>query len=142
MKKFSDQPPSVRNRQRIEPLSKLKTTLGQHYRRKQRHYADDWPDFYDRDLRRLFSDDLLYSVQETAAAFLRRARPEIREAVGKWTGEYAYTIDQVLRDMIDRCKELKLRLAVPEDEARTHAMIMVAVQTMNYLHGGHHRIAV
>ena len=74
--------------------------------------------------------------------FLRRVRPEIREAVGKWTGEYAYTIDQVLRDMIDRCKELKLRLAVPEDAARTHAMILVAVQTMNYLHGGHHRIAV
>ena len=26
-------------------------------------------------------------------------------------------IDQVLEDMIERCRELKLRLAVPEDQA-------------------------
>ena len=31
---------------------------------------------------------------------------------------YQYTIDQVLEEMIERCRELKLRLAVPEDEAR------------------------
>lgn len=138
----AEQAAPVRSRRQIEPLKHLKTTLGQHYRRKQRHYADDWPDFYDRDLRRLFSDDPLYSTQESAARFLRRVRPEIREIVGRWTGEYAYTIDQVVRDMIDRCKELKLRLAVPEEEARMHVMIMVSVQTMNYIHGGNHRIAV
>ena len=31
-------------------------TLRQHYRRKRRHYGVDHPAFYDRDLRRLFSD--------------------------------------------------------------------------------------
>lgn len=142
MSDIADQPAPLRSRRQIEPLKQLKTTLGKHYKLKQQHYGDDWPDFYDRDLRRLFSDDPLYGPQETAASFLRRVRPEIRENVGRWTGEYAYTIDQVVRDMIDRCKELKLRLAVTEEEARTQVMIMIAVQTMNYLHGGNHRIAV
>ena len=32
-------------------------TLRQHYRKKRRHYVVGYPSFYDRDLRRLFSDD-------------------------------------------------------------------------------------
>ncbi|MEM9056802.1 MAG: putative zinc-binding metallopeptidase [Pseudomonadota bacterium] len=132
----------VRSRRHVDPLKALKSTLKRHYRRKQRHYANTWPDFYDRDLRKLFSDDANCRGHESAARFLRRARPEIRELVGRWTGQHPYTIDHVVRDMIERSKELKLRLAVPEDEARKHVAIMVAVQTMNYIHDGHHRIAL
>jgi hypothetical protein len=53
---------------------------------------------------------------------------------------YQYTIDQVLGDMIDRCRELGLRVAVPEDEAKLDFTIALTVQTMNYLHSGRHRI--
>ena len=96
----------------------------------------------DRDLRRLFSDDRKYASNITVAAFLRSVRPDIRQTVAEWTGVYTYTIDQVLRDMIDRCMELRLRLARPHREARTQAMVMVAVRTMNYLHGGNFRFAL
>ncbi|MEL7448170.1 MAG: hypothetical protein AAFN78_03120 [Pseudomonadota bacterium] len=139
---IAGQPAVVRSRRHVDSLKTLKTTLGRHYRKKQRHYANDWPDVYDRDLRKLFSDDPSCANRLSAASFLRRARPEIRELVGRWTGQHAYTIDHVVRDMIERCKELKFRLAVPEEEARKHVSIMVAVQTMNYIHGGHHRIAL
>ena len=60
--------------------------------------------------------------------------------MSRWTATHPYTIDQVLRDMIDRCKELKLRLAMPEAQARREATIMVTIQTMNYIHSGHHRV--
>ncbi len=139
---IADRPAPVRTRRQIEPLKDLRTTLRRHYTRKQRHYADDRPDFFDRDLRRLFSDDPRYHTHQSAAMFLRRARHDIRELVGRWTGEHAYTIDHVVRDMIERCKELRLRLAVPEDEARKNVTVMVAVQTMIYIHGGHYRIAL
>ena len=42
----------------------------------------------------------------------------MRRLVASWTGIYQYTIDQVLEDMIARCRELRLRLAVPEEQAR------------------------
>ena len=59
-----------------------------------------------------------------------------------WTGEYQYTIDQVLEEMIDRCRELNLRLDRSPAQAKQDALVLVTVQTMNYLHGGHHRVAL
>ena len=57
-------------------------------------------------------------------------------------GEYQYRIDQVLNDMIERCKALNLRLASPEERTKFDFMVLLTVQTMNYLHGGRHRIAL
>ncbi|MFA9479232.1 putative zinc-binding metallopeptidase [Phycisphaerales bacterium AB-hyl4] len=142
MQEIAGEPAPVRSRLQIEPLSQITRTLRQHYRRKHMHYADEFPDFYDSDLRKLFSEEPQYKLRPTAASFLRRIRPELRDTVANWTGTPAYTIDQVLRDMIDRCKELKLRLAKPEKQTKTEAMIMLSVQTMNFLHSGQHRVAL
>ncbi len=110
MREIADKPARLRNRQKVEPLSQLNKTLRTHYRQKRMHYADEFPDFYDSDLRKLFSDDPHYRSRMTAAHFLRSIRKELRETVAEWTGTHPYTIDQVLSDMIDRCKELHLRL--------------------------------
>ena len=60
-----------------------------------------------------------------------------------WTGVYQYTIDQVLEEMAERCDELQLRF-VPGAEERTRAdfIVVLTVQTMNYLHSGRHRVAL
>ena len=142
MRAIGTTPPPVRTRRIIEPLRQLKTTLREHYQQKRWLYADSFPDFYDRDLRQIFSDDPAYALRPTAASFLRKLRPPLRGEVARWTGAHTYTIDQVLRDMIDRCKELKLRLAVPEAQARRDARMMLTVQTMNFLHTGHHPVAL
>jgi hypothetical protein len=78
----------------------------------------------------------------TAAQFIARVRRSVRQVVSSWTGIYQYTIDQVLEDMIERCRQLKLRLAVPEEEARQQFTVLLTVQTMNYLHSGGHRVAL
>ncbi len=48
----------------------------------------------------------------TAAQFLGWHRRHVRKIVADWTGIYQYTIDKVLEDIIVRCRELKLRLAM------------------------------
>ena len=58
------------------------------------------------------------------------------------TGEYQYTIDQVLENMILRANEMNLRLMGPEDRTKLDFAIMLTVQTMNYLHSGRHRVAL
>jgi hypothetical protein len=72
---------------------------------------------------------------------LRKSRAELRRLVARWTGEYQYTIDQVLGEMIERCSELGLRHSRGDDETKRDALVLLTVQTMNYLHGGHHRMA-
>ena len=62
--------------------------------------------------------------------------------VAAGTGEYQYTIDQVLENMIKRANEMDLRLKQPEAETKLDFTIMLTVQTMNYLHSGRHRVAL
>jgi hypothetical protein len=61
--------------------------------------------------------------------------------MSRWTGEHSYTIDQVLRDMIVRARELRLVVDAPTSSARLDAAILLAVHTMNYRHSGYHRLA-
>ena len=62
--------------------------------------------------------------------------------VSRWTGTYQYTIDRVLEAMMLRASELALRLVVPEEDTLKQFVVLVTVQTMNYLHGGRHRVAL
>jgi hypothetical protein len=140
MTSLRDRPPRIQNAEEIDPHRKLRKTLRQHYRNKRRHYGVDHPHFYDRDLRRLFTAAPEASDRITAAQFIARHRRHVRRVVANWTGIYQYTIDQVLEDMIARCRELKLRLAVPEEQARQEFTVLLTVQTMNHLHSGGHRL--
>src|SRR4030095_12916592 len=106
MASISRESARVENADEVDPLRKLKKTLRQHYRTKRRYYGVDYPNFYDRDLRRLFSELPGFADNMTAALFLTPIRRPTRRLVAGWTGIYQYTIDQVLEDMISRCREL------------------------------------
>ncbi|MFK8111653.1 MAG: putative zinc-binding metallopeptidase [Rubripirellula sp.] len=134
--------PPVSSREKPEQLSRVRKTLRTHYQRKREHYGVDYPSIYDNDLRKLFSADPAHRRNATAAAFLSRIRGELRRSVARWTGEYTYTIDQVVQEMIERCRELKLRVGSSPEEAKRDAMILVAVRTTSFLHEGRHRVAV
>jgi hypothetical protein len=132
----------VQTRRRVEPLHTLKKTLRAHYARKRRHYGIEHPHFYDRDLRRLFSNKPEHVGNMKAARFIARVRKDVRRMVAAWTGEYQYTIDQVLEDMIRRANEMNLRLVRDEESTKSDFLVMLTVQTMNYLHSGRHRVAL
>jgi hypothetical protein len=140
MQSLRDVPPRVHSIEEIDPVRRLRKTLRQHYRNKRRHYGVDHPNFYDRDLRRIFSDAPEHAGSLTAAQFIARIRRPVRRVVSSWTGIYQYTIDRVIEDMMTRSRELRLRLAVPEDQARQEFTVLLTVQAMNYLHSGGHRL--
>jgi hypothetical protein len=134
--------PLVTSRRVVDPLDRLQKTLREHYEEKRRRYVRGDTDFYDRDLRRLFSDAPEFRDRPRAATFVRRIRKNVRRRVARWTGAYQYAIDRVLADIVDRCRELHLRLTGPEGRTRVDFTILLAVHTMNYLHSGRHRVAL
>ena len=142
MGRIGHRPPIETSRRKVDPIERLRRTLRTHYRRRRKHYGLDHPDFYDRDLRRLFTDAPEAAKNPPAARFVLRVRKEVRRRVAGWTGAYQYTIDQVLADIIDRCRELNLRLAGSEEQARIEFTILLTVQTMNYLHSGGYKVAL
>jgi len=126
----------------VDPLVRIRRTLRTHYQRKRARYGVDYPDFYDRDLRRLFSDDPRHAGNLAAVAFLSRIRKEVRRRVARYTGEKQYTIDQVIEKILGRCQALGLRLSAPEEAALLDFTALLTAQTMNHLHSGRHRLAL
>ncbi len=129
------QRPLLTNRERVDPLSEMTETLGDHYSKKQALYAFDAPKTYDRDLRRLFSADPRHRRSEAASAFIRRNRARVRKRVAKWTGEYQLTLDAVLDGMIARCRELNLRAVGPEHKLVMDFTVLLTAKTMHALFG-------
>jgi hypothetical protein len=142
MRELSSARPRVTSKRQVDPLRRLKKTLHEHYRGKREHYGLDHPDFYESDLLNLFSDAPQYARNMSAARFVRRIRREVRGTVASFTDSYQYTIDQLLEKIIERCRELNLRLTDSEAASKIDFMVFLTVQTMNYLHSGRHRVAL
>ena len=134
--------PTRLTRTRIEPVSEITTTLRAHYEAKRAQYAVDFPTTYDRELRKVFSDAPNHAGRELASAFIQRHRTEIRRTVARWTGEYEFALDQLLRDMIGRCRELKLRVGGPQRQVLLDFAGMLAVSTVHFLYSRRMSIAV
>jgi putative zinc-binding metallo-peptidase len=134
MKEIGNRRPLVSSRREVDPLQSLRKTLAEHYAARRRKYTVTFPNIYDAELKRLFSDEQRHRKNETASSFLRRNKTEIRRLVSKWTGEYQYTLETVLNQMIGRCGHMGLRVAGPERELVMNFVVLLTVQTMHFLY--------
>ncbi len=110
MHRLAGKPPLVFSKAKISEASRLRSRLEAHYKRRRRLYAQEFPDFFDADLKKLFAEPSASDNGERAATFLRRSNKLILNAVSAWTGEPKFTINRVLRSLTERCAELDLRL--------------------------------
>ena len=126
---------AARSRRTVDPIRSIKSTLREYYEDKKHSYPPRQPAAFDRHLQRLFSPDPEHRRRQTAVQFLREHRRELRDRVATVTGHHRYAVDQVLREMSARCKELGLRLTRPVRETRMHAAILLTLITTTFLHG-------
>jgi hypothetical protein len=110
MGRLAGKPPLVFSKARMSEASRLRSRLALYYKRRRKIYAQDFPEFFDADLRKLFVDAAAAPENERAATFLRRSRKLILNAVSMWTGEPKFTLNSLLRALTERCAELDLRL--------------------------------
>lgn len=134
--------PKNRRRLRIDDIRTLKRTLAEYYEVKRRHYQATWPRSFDRDLRRIFSDERRYRDRHSAAALTRSLRRELRTVVAEGTGVAPYTIDQLIFDVIARCKQLKLRQSQSTSATKQQLSIMLTVHTMKLVYSGTYQFAL
>lgn len=136
MKELAGTPPLVVSRKKIYEASRLRSQLKKYYQRRRRLYAEDLPDFFDSDLKRLFSEPADSSPGERATTFLRRNRKSILNAVSTWTGEPKFTINWLLRSISDRCAELDLRIGSDPEKSGLEFTAYLAAMASNYRHTG------
>jgi hypothetical protein len=136
MQSLAGQAPLVQPEFNVKEYSFLNLKLKTYYARKRRQYAEDFPDFFDRDLRRLFAAAPDAPHRQPASQLLRSQRKQIIDAVSAWTSGKKYTVDQLLNDLTKRCD--KLGLFVRADDTALHVQVTAYLTSlvMNYLFTG------
>jgi hypothetical protein len=132
--------PSVTTGRRISEARKLRTTLGRHYASRRKLYAEDFPDFYDADLRAIFGNGEVGT--EPAAAVMRRHRGALVASIVQWTGQRKYTVSMLVRKLMFRCHALKL--TAPKDSVRLNFELAsyLASLVTNHLYTGRFKRSV
>jgi hypothetical protein len=91
-------------------------------------------------LHRLFSNEPRYRSYPDAAQFLRHRRRDISQVVVRGTGAHRYTINHIMKQIIVRCRQLKLRLTMPEKQTTYLTIATVTTKVMQILKSGYHRV--
>lgn len=142
MQEIRAKPPRIRNRRMALPLRDLKMTLRQYYEEKQKRYGKGRAEFVDADLSRLFSADAEHKTKERASHYIRRNKSEIIDIVSRWTSEYNYRINEVLKEMIERCDTLGLRVAKDDTAMKPEIAACLTMIVVNKLHTGGFRVTL
>ncbi|MEE2827055.1 MAG: putative zinc-binding metallopeptidase [Planctomycetota bacterium] len=142
MTELKAQPPKVKSRVKVDPVSRMRQTLREHYAERLARYDVSWCESLDRELKKLFVKKSKNSRNTAAADFLRKNRGELCELVTHWTGEYQYNTERVLREMMSRCSELKLCVRGSQSRMLQNTIAMLTVHTMQNLNGGQNRVAL
>ena len=98
----------VRNRTRIEPLDHNTRTLAQHYRRKLAHNRMIRRGLADELLQRAFACERARRATPRAATLLRANARRLTAAVARTLKVERYSVEQILRMLIERSKHLGL----------------------------------
>ena len=132
MRSLAGKPAIHAPKYRVAEYNCLNVTLRTYYQRKRKLYEDAYPDFYDADLRQLFSAP----SGVKASAYLRRRRRRLLNSVCQWTNEKKFRVNKLLSRLIERCDQLELRVLNddPQEDFRVTAFITTLV--MNYLFTG------
>ena len=135
-----NKPPLIPQGKKYWQASKLKTRIKNYYKKKREFWAEYFPDFHDSNLKKIFSSDS--SVNKgliPAVQILKKYRKNILDSVSLWTGEKKYVIDNLLKTLSERCKDLNLTANEPETNTCMKVSIYTTVLIMNYLHTGRFR---
>lgn len=168
MKEINGKAPLVKKGKKYWQISSLKITLKNYYKRKKSFYAEDFPDFHDRNLEKIFTSLNNKHLTEftpletrhlpkgklsltgftkkgeevnlpSAADLIKKHRKNILNSISAWTGEKKYIIDDLLETIIGRCRDLRLLVSDPPESAVLKISIYITSLIMNYSYTGRFR---
>jgi hypothetical protein len=135
MRSLAGKPPLHMPEYRAADYDCLNLKLKTYYARKRKMYADTYPNFYDADLRELFSATA-GPGRITAAAYLRRRRRRLLNSVCQWTNEKKFRVNKLLSRLIDRTDQLDLLVLNDDPQQDFRITSFITTLVMNYLFTG------
>jgi len=138
----------------------LTITLENYYKKKYRNEQEEFPDFHDDQLRKIFTtltDEEWWAFKKdrrrnkakkkqtsfpwyqemlTAEELIRRNSKIILNSIDRCTGERKYIISDLLKNIALRTKQLHMIVSQPQEVALMQLSVYVTSLTMNYIHTG------
>ncbi len=136
MKSLAGQPPVHQPAYRVADYDCLNIKLKTYYRQKRKLYEDTYPDFYDNDLRQLFSAGPEVAQRVRASAYLRQHKGVLLNAVDRWTNERRYRVNKLLSRLRERCDQLDLHVDPADTACAVQLASYLTTLVMNYLFTG------
>jgi len=133
--------PPVRNREVVEPLRENTHTLADHYRRKLRRYSMYRRTVTDHLLERVFTAERLRRAPR-ASTFLRAHSLHLVNATMRELHAERYSVEQILRIVVERAEKLGLWMRGSRRDALRHARWMLVYLTRLYAQGESPRLSL
>jgi len=134
---IKEKEPVVKKGKQYWHASSRKITLKNYYKKKRYYYAEDFPDFHDANLKRIFAEKTKENVHLSPAhSLIKIYRKDIVNSVSNWTGEKKYIINDLLKKLIRRSRDLHLVASDTESRAILRISIYLTTLTMNYMYTG------
>jgi Putative zinc-binding metallo-peptidase len=133
--------PPVRNREVVEPLRENTHTLADHYRRKLRRYSMYRRTVTDHLLERVFTAERLRRAPR-ASTFLRAHSLHLVNATMRELHAERYSVEQILRIVVERADKLGLWARGSRRDALRHARWMLVYLTRLYAQGESPRLSL
>ncbi|MBN2120017.1 MAG: hypothetical protein JW734_03040 [Candidatus Omnitrophica bacterium] len=140
MSEISNKEPFKKKGEKYWCISRLKIKLKNYYKKKKQFWAEYFPDFHDSNLKRIFVEkDQEHKDLPLACEIIKKHKKNILSSISTWTGERRFIIDDLLRIIIDRCRDLKLVAVDLEVLAAIKISIYITTLIMNYSYTGRFR---
>jgi len=133
--------PPVRNREVVEPLRENTSTLAEHYRRKLRRYSMYRRTVTDHLLERVFTAERTWRSRR-ASTFLRAHALHLVNATMSELRAERYSVEQILRIVVERAEKLALWVRGSRRDALRHARWMLVYLTRLYAQGESPRLSL
>lgn len=135
MQGIAGKPPRKDSGSEYWKASRIRRTLRSHYQKRRHDEAENYPDFHDNNLLRMFLRGQAEGETRPAVTRLIQAhRKALLREVSGWTGESRYMVDRVIKAIHTRARALRLVHAGTEAGAVLQLSTYITTLLMNYRH--------
>jgi len=140
MQEISGKTPSKNSSRKFYRLSTLRVSLKNFYKKKRQQWAEEFPDFHDPFLHKYFAQ-LNGEAKKVPrlSDIITKFRKQIINSVSKNSGEKKYIVNDLIKDIRKRSRELRIVSHEEESVAVLNLSTYVTSLIMNYLYTGRFR---
>ena len=133
MASIASKPPLRASGRQLWKITTIRSTLKRYYQKRRITEAEDFPEFHDANLLRMFSAGKAEGeTRRSVAKLLQAHRKALVTTVANWTGERRFMVNEVYKAVLQRSRALRL----VTEEADTAAVLQLATYLttlmMNY----------